>query len=100
MKYVGETQNGLDAVYKLASKGGIMKVTRIENDGWNEMEGNLYTVTIKATAPKGKVWSSNKRKSMLFQFDTNSTWLEPEDDEDEEATEQELIKEMVYNTCL
>ena len=102
MKYAGGTQDGLNAVDKLASMGGSIKVTRIEKTDWNEMEGQNYTVTVKATAPEGKVWGQNKRKGLLFQFDTNSTWIEPdpEDEEAENMTDQELIREMVYNVCL
>lgn len=100
MLYVGGTQKGLDLAYKLVKLGGTVKVTRILSTTWNDIEGQNYTVTVKATAPEDKVWLSNKRKSMLFQFDTNSTWIEP-DDGDKEAenmTEQELIKDMVYNS--
>ena len=102
MKYVGGTQDGLNTVDKLASMGGMIKVTRIEKTDWNEMEGQNYTVTVKATAPEGKVWGQNKRKNIMFQFDTNSTWIEPDydDEEAENMTEQELIREMVYNVCL
>ena len=102
MKYVDGTQDGLNTVDKLASMGGMIKVTRIEKTDWNEMEGQNYTVTVKATAPEGKVWGQNKHKNIMFQFDTNSTWIEPDsdDEEAENMTEQELIREMVYNVCL
>lgn len=100
MNYAGKTQEGLELVAKLASFGGLIKVTRIEKTEWNEMEGQNYTVRVKATAPEGKVWKQNKRKNLMFEFETNSTWLEPSDDDDEDVTEQELIKEMVFNACL
>lgn len=96
MKYVGGTEKGLELAYKLVRLGGDIKITRIDYDGWNDMEGNLYTVRIKATAPQGKVWSSNKRKNMLYDFDTNSTYLE--DWYEEDMTDKEAIKEMVYNS--
>lgn len=95
MTYVGGTQNGLNLAYKLVQLGGTVKVTKIEKGPWNDMEGQNYTVRVKATAPDGKVWSSNKRKSMLFEFDTNSTWLD--DEEWEDMGEEEIIKEMIYN---
>lgn len=99
MKYVGGTQKGLELANKLVQLGGTVKVTKIIYDGFNEMEGHNYTVWVKATAPDGKVWQENRRKSMLFEFETNSTWLEPEDEEDEDKTEQEIIKDMVANVC-
>lgn len=99
MTYVGGTQEGLFTIEELVKLGGTVKVTRIEKGPWNDMEGQNYTVRIKATAPEGKVWRSNKRKSLLFEFDTNSSWLEPDDEEDEDKTEQEIIKDMVSNVC-
>lgn len=98
MKYVGGTQNGLNLIQKLVDLGGTVKVTHIEKNDWNDMESQNYMVRVKATAPDGKVWGSNKRKSRLFEFDTNSSWLEPEEG-DEDKTEQELIKNMVDNIC-
>lgn len=97
MTYAGGTQKGLELANKLVQLGGTVKVTKIIYDGFNDMEGHNYTVRVKATAPDGKVWRSNKRKSLLFEFETNSSWLESEDEEDEEKSEQEIIKEMIYN---
>ena len=57
-----------------------------------------YAVRIKATAPDGKIWSDNHHKSMLFEFETNSTWLEDWDDGDDKG-ENEIIKEMVNSIC-
>lgn len=95
MTYVGGTQKGLELAYKLVQLGGTVKVTKIEKGPWNEMEGQNYTVRVKATAPQGKVWSSNKRKGLMFEFDTNSTWLDGEEWGD--MSEEEIIKEMIYN---
>lgn len=98
MRHIGDTQKGLELVNKLASLGGEIKVTKITKTGFNEMEGNTYMVRVKAIAPAGKVWTSNRRKSLLFGFDTNSTWGEPEEYNDED--EKDLIKELVYSACL
>lgn len=101
MEFLGNTQDGLEMVRKLANLGGEIEVTRVIKTGFNEMEGNCYTVHIKATAPAGKVWTSNKRESLLFEFDTNSTWVEPDnEDYDGNYDEKDLIKDMVYNVCL
>lgn len=101
MTFVGNTQDGLEMVRKLVDLGGEIKVTKIIKTGFNEMEGNCYTVRIKATAPVGKVWTSNKREKLLFMFETNSTWIEPDDGEyDENYSEKDLIKDMVYGCCL
>lgn len=99
MKYVGGTQKGLFTISELVKLGGTVKVTHIDKGQWNDREGQNYTVRVKATAPEGKVWRSNKRKGLLFEFETNSSWLEPEDEEDEDKTEQEIIKGMVANVC-
>lgn len=97
MMYVGQHNDGMNLIQSLVKLGAAVKVTHIDKGPWNDMEGQNYTVRVKATAPDGKVWWSNKRKSRLFEFDTNSSWLEPEDGEDEDKTEQELIKDMVAN---
>lgn len=97
--FVGNTQDGLEMVRKLVSLGGEVKVTKVIKTGFNTMEGNCYDVRIKAIAPAGKVWTSNKRESLLFTFETNSTWVEP-DDYEEDYDERDLIKEMVYGCCL
>ena len=100
MKYVGGHANGFELMDKLVELGGTVKVTKIIYDGFNDMEGNNYTVRIKATAPDGKVWQENHHKSMLFEFETNSTWLEDWDDgEDDDMEENEIIKDMVNSIC-
>ena len=98
MKYAGGHAKGFELMDKLVDLGGEVKVTKIIYDGFNEMEGNNYTVRIKATAPDGKVWQENHRKSMLFEFETNSTWLEDWDD-GEDKGENEIIKDMVNSIC-
>ena len=95
MKYVGGHEKGFELMNKLVELGGTVKVTKIIYEGFNDMEGHNYSVRIKATAPDGKVWSSNKRKSMLYEFDTNSTWLD--DEEWGDMSEEGIIKEMIYN---
>lgn len=100
MKYVGGHEKVFELMNKLVELGGEVKVTKIIYDGFNEMEGNNYTVRVKATAPDGKVWQENRRKSMLFEFETNSTWLEDWDDgEDDDMEENEIIKDMVNSIC-
>lgn len=95
MKYVGGTQEGLDLAHKLVQLGGTVKVTWIEKGPWNDMEGQNYTVRVKATAPKDRLWSTNGCKHMLYEFTTNSTWLD--DEEWGDMSEEEIIKEMIYN---
>lgn len=99
MTYAGGHEKGFELMNKLVQLGGTVKITKIIYDGFNTMEGHNYTVRVKATAPDGKVWRTNKRKNLMFEFETNSTWLEPEDEEDEEKSEQEIIEEMVNNIC-
>lgn len=65
MMYVGQSQDGLNLIQSLVELGGTVKVTHIEKNDWNDMEGQNYTVRVKATAPDGKAWRSNKRKSRL-----------------------------------
>ena len=96
MKYAGNHDNGMKLIQKLVDLGGEVRVTKIINDGFNEMEGNNYTVRIKATAPNGKVWQDNRRKSLLFEFSTNSTWLEDYyNDGDDNRSEEQVIKDIV-----
>lgn len=96
MKYVGNHNDGMLLMQRLVNLGGELKMTKIIFDGFNEMEGNTYTVRIKATAPEGKVWNNNHRKSLLFEFSTNSAWLEDYyDDEDDNRSEQQVIKDIV-----
>lgn len=96
MKYVGNHNGGMLLMQKLVELGGTIKVTKIIFDGFNEMEGNNYTVRIKATAPEGKVWKDNRRKSLLFEFSTNSTYLEDYyNDGDDNQSEQQVIKDIV-----
>ena len=96
MTFVGNQADGLNAIQKLVNLDGVVKITKIESEGFNEMEGNVYTVRIKATAPEGKVWKSNRRKSLLFEFSTNSTWLEDYyNDGDDNRSEQQVIKDIV-----
>lgn len=99
MKYVGNHNDGMNLIQSLVDLGGTVKVTRIDKGPWNDMEGQNYTIRVKATSPEGKAWKENRRKNLLFEFGTNSSWLEPEDGEDEEKTEQELIKDMIANIC-
>ena len=101
MKFLGNTQDGLEMVRKLASLGGEIEVTKVIKTTWNCYEGQNYLVHIKAVAPAGKVWTSNKRESLLFEFETNSTWVEPDDgDYDENYSEKDLIEDMIYGCCL
>lgn len=96
MKYVGGHAKGFELINKLVELGGEVKVTKIIYDGFNDMEGHNYTVRVKATAPDGKVWQENHRKSMLFEFETNSTWLEDYyNDGDDNRSEQQVIKDIV-----
>lgn len=99
MKYAGGHEKGFELIGKLVDLGGEVKVTKIIFDGFNEMEGNNYTVRVKATAPNGKVWQENCRNSMLFEFETNSTWLEDWDDDGEDMGENEIIEDMVNSIC-
>lgn len=94
MKYVGGHAKGFELMDKLAELGGEVKVTKIIYEGFNDMEGHNYAVRVKATAPDGKVWQENHRKNMLFEFETNSTWLEDWGDGNNKG-ENEIIKEMV-----
>lgn len=96
MKYVGGHAKGFELINKLVDLGGEAKVTKIIDNGFNEMEGNNYLVRIKATAPDGKVWEENHRKNMLFEFSTNSSWL---DDWDDEMGEYDIIIDMVSCIC-
>ena len=99
MKYVGNHNDGMLLMQGLVNLGGELKMTKIIFNGFNEMEGHNYTVRIKATAPDGKVWQENRRKSMLFEFETNSTWLGDWDDgEDDDMEENEIIEEMVVQS--
>ena len=98
MKYVGGHEKGFELMNKLVDLGGEVKVTKIIYGGFNEMEGHNYTVRVKATAPDGKVWSDNHHKSMLFEFETNSTWLEDWDIEEDKG-ENEIIEDMVNSIC-
>ena len=96
MKYVGNHNDGMLLMQGLVNLGGTLKMTKIIFDGFNEMEGNTYTIRIKATAPDGKVWDDNRRKSLLFEFSTNSTWLEDYyNDGDDNRSEEQVIKDIV-----
>ena len=96
MKYVGNHNDGVLLMQGLVNLGGVIKVTKIIFDGFNEMEGNTYTIRIKATAPDGKVWDDNRRKSLLFEFSTSSTWLEDYyNDGDDNRSEEQVIKDIV-----
>lgn len=96
MKYVGNHNDGMLLMQGLVNLGGVIKVTKSIFDGFNEMVGSNYTVRIKATAPEGKVWDDNHRKSLLFEFSTNSTWLEDYyTDGDDNRSEEQVIKDIV-----
>ena len=98
VRYIGKTREGLEAVRHLSKLGGTIEVTGVDKTIWNSLEGQNYIVYIKAVAPEGKVWKVNNRQSLLFEFDTNSTWVET--GYDDELTEQERIEWMVYDCCL
>lgn len=96
MKYAGGLVEGYELMQKLVNLDGVVKIIKIESEGFNEMEGSCYLVRIKATAPEGKVWQENRRKSLLFEFSTNSTWLEDYyNDGDDNRSEEQVIKDIV-----
>ena len=96
MTFVGNQADGINVIQKLVNLEGTIKITKIDNEGFNDMEGNVYTIRIKATAPEGKVWGDNHRKSLLFEFSTNSTWLEDYYNEgDDNRSEEQVIKDIV-----
>lgn len=100
MEYVGNHDDGFELIQKLVKQGGTVKATNISYDGFKAGEGNKYTVTIRATAPDGKLWWRNLRRVMLFEFETRSGMLDPNDnDKGKVKTEPEIIKDMVYNIC-
>ena len=96
MKYVGNHNDGTLLMQGLVNLGGTLKMTKIIFNGFNEMEGNTYTVRVKVTAPDGKVWDDNRRKSLFFEFSTNSTWLEDYyNDGGDNRSEEQVIKDIV-----
>ena len=98
MKYVGNHTDGLNLTQKLIDLGGAAKVTSILDEGFNTWIGHSYMVRVKAVAPEGKVWAENRRQNLLFEFETNSTWLQ-DDEEYEELGDKGVIKEMISSIC-
>lgn len=69
-----------------------MKITNINTDQFNDMEGYQYTINVKLTIlDENKVFADTKRKSKMFKIHTNSTYI----DDFEHETESELIEVLI-----